>query len=104
MFSEDFRCLKRQAIHRRCSPDVSQKSGELLGELSRCRVSWEEAPYCNVADVFRAWAANRLVKIHVTVERFAVPALITVTFGCRFKPAREGSYESRCLDCSSTIN
>jgi len=58
-----------------------KKSGELLAELSRGPVSWDAAPYSNIRELYRAGAADRVVKVQVTVEQFDVPAPITVSFG-----------------------
>ena len=58
-----------------------KKSGEMLAELSRGPVNWVSAPYSNVRELYRAGSADRVVKVQVTVEQFAVPTPITVSLG-----------------------
>jgi len=59
------------------------KANELVAELGRGPVAWDTAPYRNVRELYRPAMINSVVRIQVTVERYAEPLVIAVVVGDR---------------------
>jgi len=64
-----------------------EKAAEVLAQLQRGPVSWDNAPYFKIRDLRRPGMANQTVRLQVTVKSFTDPAPITVHLG-------ESLYES----------